>query len=225
MFVLDWESTATIPGNIVPTTGDIFPKIAYLLDDDLFLKINEEQTRRERGEVPWDESYRRSVRMFVDYGLREDRLYELLPKVVIPRPGLLEIYQFTMKHSIPLVVITGGFSCFVTPPYSYYCDKIISNEPVFKGGYLTDVNVRVNGNKEKHLRHVCQYYGVPIERSVAVGDGKGDNTMLKESGFAVAVNNAHDVTKEAVRTKGERGYIMQGDDFTELLNVLYNTGI
>ena len=220
---MDWESTATIPGSIVPSTGDIFPKIAYLLGYDLFLKVNQEQVRRERGEVPWEESYRRSVRMFVEYGLREDQLYELLPKVVIPRPGLLEIYQFAMGRNIPLVIITGGFSCFVTPPYSYYCDKIISNEPVFKGGYLTDVNVKVNGNKGEHLRHICRYYGVPIERSVAVGDGKGDNTMLKEAGFAVAVKNAHDVTKETVRTKGGRGYIMQGDNFTELLNVLHNT--
>ncbi|MBQ5514537.1 MAG: HAD hydrolase family protein [Oscillospiraceae bacterium] len=48
-------------------------------------------------------------------------------------------------------------------------------------------------------RFLCSYLGVPIENSVAFGDGSNDITMIRAAGTGVAMGNAIDEVKRAAK--------------------------
>ncbi len=50
--------------------------------------------------------------------------------------------------------------------------------------------------KGSGLERLCEYLGVPIESTVAVGDAPNDIDVLKTAGFSVAMGNAYDEVKE-----------------------------
>lgn len=50
----------------------------------------------------------------------------------------------------------------------------------------------VEANKGKALQEVCKLYGIPLEKTVAVGDSENDLPMLKVASLALAVENAMD---------------------------------
>lgn len=54
-----------------------------------------------------------------------------------------------------------------------------------------------NGGKGVGLRKVAELYGVPIEKTIAIGDSQNDISMLKAAGLGVAVGNARDDVKAA----------------------------
>lgn len=72
----------------------------------------------------------------------------------------------------------------------------------FEGCALTrsaDVLVEVvNGRYSKGtaVEFLAKYYGVPIEKTIAVGDQLNDMPMIEAAGLGVAVNNADDGLKE-----------------------------
>lgn len=51
-------------------------------------------------------------------------------------------------------------------------------------------------NKGTVLRKLADYLGVPMERTIAVGDFDNDVAMIKEAGIGIAVSNACDSAKE-----------------------------
>ena len=51
--------------------------------------------------------------------------------------------------------------------------------------------------KSNGLRAVCDRLGIPIERTVAVGDAPNDSDMLEAAGFAVAVAGAREIVLAA----------------------------
>ncbi|MBQ2602884.1 MAG: HAD family phosphatase [Oscillospiraceae bacterium] len=63
-------------------------------------------------------------------------------------------------------------------------------------------NLEINSeraNKGEGLRFLCSYLGVPIENSVAFGDGSNDITMIRAAGTGVAMGNAIDEVKRAAK--------------------------
>lgn len=62
-------------------------------------------------------------------------------------------------------------------------------------------------NKGKGLKRIAQLMGMSAQDFVAIGDSPNDIEMLQESGFGVAVGNAHPDLKSAadIVTKGEYG--------------------
>lgn len=51
-------------------------------------------------------------------------------------------------------------------------------------------------NKATGISLVCEYYGVDISRSIAMGDSGNDDEMIKIAGIGVAMGNATDRIKE-----------------------------
>jgi hydroxymethylpyrimidine pyrophosphatase-like HAD family hydrolase len=48
------------------------------------------------------------------------------------------------------------------------------------------------------MKHIAAYYNIPLERTVAIGDGFNDVEMLALAGKGVAMKNAHvEVKKHA----------------------------
>ena len=63
-------------------------------------------------------------------------------------------------------------------------------------------NLEINSaraNKGEGMKFLCEYLGVPIENSVAFGDGSNDMTMIRAAGTGVAMGNAIDEVKRAAK--------------------------
>ncbi|MGN1053555.1 MAG: Cof-type HAD-IIB family hydrolase, partial [Candidatus Scatosoma sp.] len=54
-------------------------------------------------------------------------------------------------------------------------------------------------NKGTALAFMARYYGVPVERTVAVGDQLNDEEMLTAAGLGLCVENGHEDLKKRVR--------------------------
>lgn len=52
-------------------------------------------------------------------------------------------------------------------------------------------------SKQVGLDKVLDYFGIPLEESMAFGDGGNDILMLKHAGIGVAMGNAEDDVKQA----------------------------
>lgn len=50
-------------------------------------------------------------------------------------------------------------------------------------------------NKASGIDAICQYYGIDLQDTMAVGDGGNDITMLRHAGIGVAMGNASDEVK------------------------------
>lgn len=52
-------------------------------------------------------------------------------------------------------------------------------------------------NKGEAVKYLAEYYGIPIEKTVAMGDNLNDLSMIKAAGLGVAVANATEKLKQA----------------------------
>jgi phosphoserine phosphatase len=89
-------------------------------------------------------------------------------------------------------VVSGGFRQVIDPlAHELMLDFVAANELEILDGKLTG---RVTGpvidraGKAKALRDFAQQAGVPMEQTVAVGDGANDIDMLTAAGLGVAFN-------------------------------------
>jgi phosphoserine phosphatase len=89
-------------------------------------------------------------------------------------------------------IVSGGFRQVIEPlAHELMMDFVAANELEIVDGKLTG---RVVGDvvdrpgKAKALRDFAQQAGVPMEQTVAVGDGANDIDMLSAAGLGVAFN-------------------------------------
>ena len=59
--------------------------------------------------------------------------------------------------------------------------------------HRVSVDILPNGaSKAKAIKFLCEKYNIPIEDTIAFGDGLNDIEMLDAAGFSVAMGNAHE---------------------------------
>ena len=51
-------------------------------------------------------------------------------------------------------------------------------------------------NKGNSIKWMCEYLGIPLENTIAVGDAENDITMLQTAGLGVVMKNASDDIKQ-----------------------------
>lgn len=68
----------------------------------------------------------------------------------------------------------------------------------YSTAYLVEVT-SVHYSKGTAVKFMADYYGVPVERTAAVGDGLNDLPMLEAAGLGLAVKNADEALKNKVR--------------------------
>ena len=65
----------------------------------------------------------------------------------------------------------------------------------YSATFLVEVTNR-DYSKATALEKIAEYYGVPIEKTVAVGDSMNDLPMIRRAGLGIAVKNAETALKE-----------------------------
>ena len=147
-----------------------------------------EVTRRAmRGELDFAASLRERVATLE--GVGEGVFAEVLAEVRLT-PGAQELIGTLHATGCAVGVVSGGFEEVVGPlARRLGIDHVAANRLQVADGVLTGrVLGRVvdRGVKERCLRAWAARHRVPLERTLAVGDGANDLDMLRAAGLGVA---------------------------------------
>jgi len=142
-----------------------------------------------RGEIDFADSLHKRVATLA--GLPADLLDEVAEQVELT-PGARTTIRTLRRLGFHCGVVSGGFRQVIEPlAHDLMLDFVAANELEIVDGHLTG---RVVGEvvdragKAKALRDFATQAGVPMEQTVAVGDGANDIDMLNAAGLGVAFN-------------------------------------
>jgi phosphoserine phosphatase len=142
-----------------------------------------------RGELDFAESLHRRVATLA--GLPASVLDDVAEQIELT-PGARTTLRTLRRLGYHCGIVSGGFRQVIEPlAHELMMDFVAANELEIIDGKLTG---RVIGNvidragKAKALRDFAQQAGVPMEQTVAVGDGANDIDMLAAAGLGVAFN-------------------------------------
>ena len=142
-----------------------------------------------RGEIDFAESLHQRVATLA--GLPAEVLEEVADEVELTA-GARTTIRTLRRLGFHCGVVSGGFRQVIEPlAHELMLDFVAANELEIINGKLTG---RVVGpivdraGKAKALRDFAQQAGVPMEQTVAVGDGANDIDMLNAAGLGVAFN-------------------------------------
>ncbi len=142
-----------------------------------------------RGEMDFAESLRQRVATLK--GLPISVLDEVADELELT-PGARTTLRTLRRLGFHCGVVSGGFRQVIEPlAHELMLDFVAANELEVDDGVLTG---RLVGpiidrpGKAKALRDFAQQAGVPLEQTVAVGDGANDIDMLATAGLGVAFN-------------------------------------
>ena len=143
--------------------------------------------RAMRGELDFADSLRERVATL--RGVPESVFAQVLAEVR-PTTGAVELIGALHARGCRVGVVSGGFEEVVVPlARRLGLDHVAANRLEVEGGVLTGrVLGRIVDRQEKvHcLRTWAEQDGVPMERTIAVGDGANDLGMLAAAGLGVA---------------------------------------
>ncbi|KDE98157.1 phosphoserine phosphatase [Mycolicibacterium aromaticivorans JS19b1 = JCM 16368] len=142
-----------------------------------------------RGELDFAESLHRRVETLA--GLPAEVLEDVAEQIELT-PGARTTIRTLRRLGFHCGVVSGGFRQVIDPlAHELMLDFVAANELEIVDGKLTG---RVVGEvvdragKAKALRDFARQVGVPMEQTVAVGDGANDIDMLAAAGLGVAFN-------------------------------------
>ncbi|MET0698678.1 MAG: phosphoserine phosphatase SerB [Mycobacterium sp.] len=142
-----------------------------------------------RGELDFAESLRERVATLA--GLPAEVLDEVADQIELTA-GARTTLRTLRRLGFHCGVVSGGFRQVIEPlAHELMLDYVAANELEIVDGKLTG---RVIGQiidrpgKAKALRDFAHQAGVPMEQTVAVGDGANDIDMLAAAGLGVAFN-------------------------------------
>lgn len=141
------------------------------------------------GELDFAESLHRRVATLA--GLPAEVLEEVARELELT-PGARTTIRTLRRLGFHCGVVSGGFRQVIEPlAHELMLDFVAANELEIVDGKLTGRVVGAvidRAGKAKALRDFAQQAGVPMEQTVAVGDGANDIDMLAAAGLGVAFN-------------------------------------
>lgn len=152
------------------------------------------------GDLDFEEALRQRVKLLAGLDVASiDRVSERIELT----PGARTFVATLKKLGMTVGVVSGGFTVFTDRLKERLgLDHAEANELEVVNGRLTGELVgRIVDRRRKAevLVELCERYGVPVEQSVAVGDGANDLDLLAAAGLGVAFN-AKPVLRDAADT-------------------------
>jgi phosphoserine phosphatase len=141
------------------------------------------------GEIEFAESLRRRVALLK--GLPESVLGDVRASLRLT-PGARTLLRTLQRLGYVPAVVSGGFIEVLAPLLDELNVTLVAaNHLEIKEGVLTGEvvgDILDRAGKATALRHFAEEIGVPLEQTVAVGDGANDIDMLSLAGLGIAFN-------------------------------------
>jgi phosphoserine phosphatase len=149
------------------------------------------------GEIDFADALRRRVRLLA--GLKEADL-EAVRDGILLTPGARTLVRTLKRLGYELAVVSGGFTQVIGPlATDLGIDHLAANVLVLDSGVVTgelDGTIVDRAGKATALASFAAVAGVPLARTIAVGDGANDIDMLAAAGLGIAFN-AKPVVRQA----------------------------
>lgn len=146
-------------------------------------------SRAMAGELDFEASLRERVKLLA--GLPIDALERALARM-LPTPGARTFIRTLRSMGFKVAIVSGGFTYFTDHLQRLFdIDYAFANELEVLDGQLTGNvvgDVVDRRRKAELLRHVAGLEGIPLDQTVAVGDGANDLDMLATAGLGIAFN-------------------------------------
>ncbi|MFU2089736.1 phosphoserine phosphatase [Avibacterium avium] len=188
LLVMDMDSTA-----IQIECIDEIAKLAGT--GELVSEITEQAMR---GELDFEQSLRRRVATLK--GAPENILQQVREQLPLTS-GLVETIQGLQKYGWRTAIASGGFTYFADYLKAELgLDAAVSNQFEIVDGILTgEVKGAVVDAQYKAdtLRQLSEQYHIPMENTVAIGDGANDLPMMKVANLGVAFHAKPKVQQQA----------------------------
>jgi phosphoserine phosphatase len=152
------------------------------------------------GELDFEDALRGRVRLLA--GLKETDLDAVRDDMVLT-PGARTLVRTLKRLGYEIAVVSGGFTQVIEALVSDLgVDHLAANELALEGGVVTGElhgPIVDRAGKAEALARFAAAAGVPVARTIAVGDGANDIDMLAAAGLGIAFN-AKPVVQQAADT-------------------------
>ncbi len=163
-------------------------------------EVEDLTARAMAGELEFEESLRQRVQLMA--GVDASALEAAWDKLVLT-PGARTFVRTLRRLGFTVAIVSGGFEYFTNRLKDELgLDHAFANQLEIIDGKLTGKLVGPvvdRARKAELLRQVAAEEGVPIEQTVAIGDGANDLDMIAAAGLGVAFN-ARPVVREVADT-------------------------
>jgi len=155
-----------------------------------------------RGEIAdYAESLRQRVALLA--GVPTEAAQEVIDQSLRVTPGARQLVAGAKAAGLTTLLVSGGFTLFTKPVSEMLgFDRVRCNVLEVEEGLLTGrlVGEIVDGEEKANtLRALCAELGVPVNETIAVGDGANDLPMLSLAGMSVAHRAKPEVRSKAMR--------------------------
>ncbi|MDT3687982.1 MAG: phosphoserine phosphatase SerB [Pseudorhodoplanes sp.] len=144
--------------------------------------------RAMRGEIAFEPALRERVALLK--GLPETVVNEVIENRITLNPGAQTLVETMKRNGAHTCLVSGGFSLFTQ---RIACmigfDENHANTLLIKDGKMTgEVDEPILGREAKldTLLELARYLQVPLEETLAIGDGANDLAMIERAGLGIA---------------------------------------
>jgi phosphoserine phosphatase len=197
LVVMDVDSTL-IQDEVI----DLLAERAGVLDE-----VSAITDRAMSGDIDFAESLRQRVSLLA--GLPVEVLAETAQRVRLT-PGARTLCRTLHRLGFRVCLVSGGFGEVITPiAEQLEVDGLRANALEIVDGRLTG---RVVGDivdregKREALEGFAREFGIPLARTIAIGDGANDLDMLEAAGLGIAFN-AKPIVRAAADTSVNAPYL------------------
>ncbi len=197
LVVMDVDSTL-IQDEVI----DLLAARAGVLDE-----VSAITDRAMSGDIDFAESLRQRVSLLA--GLPAEVLAETSQRIRLT-PGARTLCRTLHRLGFRVCLVSGGFGEVITPiAEQLEVDGLRANALEIVDGRLTG---RVVGDivdregKREALEGFAQEFGIPLARTIAIGDGANDLDMLEAAGLGIAFN-AKPIVRAAADTSVNAPYL------------------
>lgn len=204
-------SSGRMPSGILPRARELDLKgLLSCCQGAIILDIETGKTVLEKG-IPWQTAVKIAKKM-EELDLHT-HIYDLWDFYCNKDDAALKMYENAVR-SKAILMTDKPFSEFIAERKKTVFKFLNMVEPkdnskIFKAlteenfeecevtrsaAYLTEV-INRNYSKGTALKFLAEYFGVPLEKTVAIGDQLNDVPMIKAAGLGIAVNNADEALK------------------------------